>query len=111
MVKIKIIGNNETVNKPILKPSWSIVILSVSASGAKVFDAITISVTVPISCGPTDAPKSPPAAKRAKIITPPLGSLSVLTISVPGHNIEENRPDKAQAIMFKIGSGERAQTK
>ena len=60
--------------------------------------ADTASVMMPTNWGATEAPKSPPAAIMAYITTPPVGIRSAATIKLPGHNIETQKPVKAQAI-------------
>ena len=62
-----------------------------------------MSVTTPISCGATEAPRSPPAAIIANRKTPPEGMRSVDTMRLPGQSIDTQSPVIAQARSATIG--------
>ena len=57
----------------------------------------TASVITPTSSGPIDAPRSPPAAIKAYMITPPVGILSDTAMMLPGQSIEAESPVRAHA--------------
>ena len=58
-------GNSAPSNIPVFMPSCSAVIASSTANSAAAAFCETASVTIPTSCGATEAPKSPPAAIMA----------------------------------------------
>ena len=104
-------GNNAPTSMPIFMASCSAVMPHVVAN--EITDALFIatSVMIPTSCGPTDAPQSPPAAIKAKIKIPPLGYLSDATIKLPGQSIETQNPVIAQPMSPTMAKGEKAATK
>ena len=63
-------GNSALAKIPIFKPNCSGVKLKASAQEINLGLNIVISVSKPTSCGPTEAPRSPPAAIKAYINTP-----------------------------------------
>lgn len=97
--------------RPNFNPNWSSVRFNEFAQLTAFGKAVTPSVTRPTSCGPMDAPKSPPAAIKAKRNTPPWAILDELTTRLPGHIIALQSPVNAQAISPIIGRGEKIQIK
>ena len=82
---------------PHFMPSCSTVIPRVWARFVPAVLAAIPSVITPTSCGPAEAPKSPPAAIIAYKKTPPVGMRSDAIIKLPGHNIDTQSPVNAQA--------------
>ena len=99
------------MSKPTFIPSCSPVRDRLWAKAAASGEAMQASATSPTSQGPTEAPRSPPAAIMAYITTPPAGNLSEEIIRLPGQSIELQKPVRAQPIRPTKGKGETAATR
>ena len=99
-------GNNAPTANPAFIASCSTVNPKLSANVSAEGAAETVSVMTPTSCGPTDAPISPPAAIIAYINKPPSATRSDETIKLPGQSIETQSPVSAQAISPTTAQGE-----
>ena len=62
----------------------------------------------PAVVGPSVQPASPARARRANILTPPFGILSVAMHSVPGHIMPTEKPQTAHPTSERMGYGESA---
>ena len=59
--------------------------------------------TNPTKVGPTEQPKSPAKASKAKSVVPPARSEAAAVLKVPGHIIPTESPVRAHPIKLIIG--------
>ena len=83
-------GNSVVTSIPAFNPICSAVKCNEAPMSAAKELADTLSMTIPMSCGATEAPKSPPAAIKAYAATPGEGIFSSIIINVPGQSIAVN---------------------